>query len=117
MFATSNMFPGFYNVNEYTRNLATTFMRIAACYVPMLAFLHASYFTLRSGGNTIITFLFDSVFMWIVSVPLAYVTTRYTSLSIAYVYIIVQGVDIIKCIIGFVLVKKEIWLNNIVAKE
>ena len=83
----------------------------------MLAFLHASYFTLRSGGNTIITFLFDSVFMWIVSVPLAYVTTRYTSLSIAYVYIIVQGVDIIKCIIGFVLVKKGIWLNNIVAKE
>ena len=30
------------------------------------------YFTLRSGGKTVVTFLFDSVFTWVIVVPAAY---------------------------------------------
>lgn len=83
--------------------------------MPQNAFLHASYFTLRSGGKTIITFLFDSVFIWCVSVTIAFILSRYTALPVIAVYAFVQMGDWIKCVIGFVLVKKGIWLQNIVS--
>ncbi len=79
--------------------------------------MHASYFTLRSGGKTIVTFLFDSVFLWCVSIPVAYVLSRYTGLAILPLYLSIQLLDLIKCIIGFILVKKGVWLNNIVEQE
>ncbi len=63
--------------------------------------------TLRSGGKTIITFLFDSVFIWVVSVPVAFCLSRFTGLSIYAIYFMVMSVDLIKCVIGFVLVKKR----------
>ena len=90
------------------------FIIIAALFMPQHAFLHAAYFTLRSGGKTVITFLFDSGFMWIVSIPFAFVISRYTDWRIEVVYALCQGIEIIKSIVGFILLKKGIWLNNIV---
>ena len=52
-------------------------------------------------------FLFDSVFMWCVSVSLAFVLSRYTNLSVVAIFALVQSADIIKSLIGFILVKKE----------
>lgn len=109
------LFPVMYNTSEEVKTLAADFIRIAALCMPLAAFMHASYFTLRSGGKTVITFLFDSVFLWCVNIPLAYVLSRYTGLPIVPLYFICQLIDIIKCIIGFVLVKKGVWLHNIVA--
>ena len=85
--------------------------------MPQNAFLHASYFTLRSGGKTVITFLFDSVFIWCVSVTIAFTLSRFTTLPVIGIYTLVQLGDIIKCVIGFILVKKGVWLQNIVAHE
>lgn len=111
------LFPMLYNAGDSVRELATYFLRIAAACMPLAAFMHASYFTLRSGGKTIITFLFDSVFLWCVSVPVAYVLSRYTTMHIIPLYLCCQLLDIIKCVIGFILVKKGVWLQNIVATE
>jgi Na+-driven multidrug efflux pump len=61
-----------------------------------------------------ITFFFDSVFICLVSVPIAFVLSRYTSLPILLVFALVQAADLIKCVIGFVLVKKGVWIQNIV---
>jgi Na+-driven multidrug efflux pump len=58
--------------------------------------------------------LFDSVFIWCVSVTLAFVLSRFTGLHVVLIYTIVQLGDILKCIIGFILVKKGVWLQNIV---
>ena len=88
---------------------------ITAIFMPQNAFLHACYFTLRSGGKTVITFLFDSVFIWCVSVTIAYILSRFTGLSVLAIYTMVQLADLIKCVIGFILVKKGIWLQNIVS--
>ncbi|MCI5650145.1 MAG: MATE family efflux transporter [Fusicatenibacter sp.] len=110
----SPLFPKLYNTTDEVRHMATIFIAEAACFMPVNAFLHASYFTLRSGGKTIITFLFDSVFIWVVSVPFAYVLSRFTNLSIYAIYLAVMSADLIKCVIGFALVKKGVWLQNIV---
>lgn len=115
MFVMAPLFPKLYKINDEARLLAKYFIMVTALFMPQNAFLHATYFTLRSGGKTIITFLFDSVFIWCVSVVIAFVLSRYTGLPVIAVYAMVQLGDIIKCIIGFILVKKGIWLQNIVA--
>lgn len=113
----SPLFPMFYKTSDQVRALATGFIRIGAACMPIYAFMHASYFTLRSGGKTLITFCFDSVFLWLVSTPVAFYLSRYTALPILTLYLCVQLIDLIKCVIGFVLVKKGVWLHNIVARE
>ena len=114
MFIMAPLFPKLYNINNEAQQLAQYFIMATAFFMPQNAFLHATYFTLRSGGKTIITFLFDSVFIWCVSVLIAYILSRFTNFPVILVYIMVQFGDIIKCIIGFILVKKGIWLQNIV---
>lgn len=114
MFLLAPFFPLLYNTGADVRELAEHFIMITAFFMPQNAFLHASYFTLRSGGRTIVTFLFDSVFIWCVSVTIAFTLSRFTSLPVIAVYTLVQLGDIIKCVIGFVLVKKGVWIQNIV---
>lgn len=111
------LFPMLYNTSDHIKDLATWFLRIVAACMPLAAFTHASYFTLRSGGKTIVTFLFDSVFLWGISIPVAFVLSRYTTLNIIPLYLCCQLLEIIKCIIGFILVKKGVWLQNIVVKD
>ena len=117
MFSIAHQFPKLYNTTAETRMIAGWLIMAQAIFMPQNAFLHATYFTLRSGGKTIVTFLFDSVFVWCVSVPIAFVLSRYTALSVVMIFAFVQMGDWIKCVIGFILVKKGVWLQNIVAKE
>ncbi len=111
------LFPQLYNTTESVRRLAKELLRAAACCMPIWAFMHAAYFTLRTGGKTVVTFLFDSVFLWVVVTPVAYVLSRFTGMPIVPLYVCCQMLDLIKCVIGFILVKKGVWIQNIVSGE
>lgn len=108
------LFPEMYNTTEEVKDLATSFIRVAAACMPLHGFMHSAYFTLRSGGKTIITFLFDSVYLWVISIPVAFVLSRFTGLPIVPLYLTCQLIDIIKCTVGLILLKKGVWINNIV---
>ena len=108
------LFPKIYNTEDSVRHLATLLIITAAIFMPVQAGTNAGYFTLRSGGKTLLTFLFDCGFVWIVNVPLAFILSRYTDLYIVYLYASVLGTDIIKCILSYILVRKGIWLNSVV---
>jgi len=110
------VFPRFYNTEGTTKQLATGFIMLQALFLPQQGFLNAAYFTLRSGGKTVITFFFDSVFICFVSVPIAFLLSRYTTIPVLMIYALVQAGDWIKCVIGFILVKKGIWIQNIINK-
>lgn len=114
MYVFAPLFPAIYNTEQSVKDLAASFMRVSALFMPMFSFVHCTYFTLRSGGKTVITFFFDSVYLWIITVPLAFVLSRYTDLPIVPLYFACQAVDIIKCIMGFILLYKGVWVNNIV---
>ena len=114
MILLAPLFPAIYNTSDEVKVLATQFIRIMAICMPLCGFLHASYFTIRSGGKTIITFIFDSCFVWVITIPIAFVLTHFTNLHIVPLFFICQAIDIFKCILGFVLVKKGVWINNIV---
>lgn len=115
MLAVAPLFPELYNTTDQAKELAKYFIMVTAVFMPQNAFLHAAYFTLRSGGKTVVTFLFDSVYAWCVSVPIAFVLSRFTGLFVVLIFVCVQAADFIKCVIGFILIKKGVWLQNIVA--
>lgn len=117
MLLIAPLFPRLYNTAADTQKLAGYLIMTQALFMPQNAFLHTAYFTLRSGGKTLITFFFDSVFVWCVSVPIAFILSRYTSMFVVLIFACVQIGDWIKCAIGFVLVKKGVWLQNIVSQE
>lgn len=114
LFAISGAFPMLYDVTEEVRNYGTYFILLTALFFPVQGVLNALYFTLRSGGKTMVTFMFDSVYSWCITLPIAMVLCFFTPLPILAVYAVVQAADIIKVIVGYALIKKGKWISNIV---
>lgn len=114
MILAGRHFPSIYKTEESIKALAKVFILISALVMPLCAFSHCAYFTLRSGGKTVITFLFDSVYTWVLVIPFAYVLANYTSISIQLVFFLVQFTEIIKVAIGFFMVRSGAWIQNIV---
>ena len=111
---TASLFPRIYQTTADVRQLATSFLRIYACCMPLFSFANCAYFILRSGGKTMLTFAFDSGYTWVVGVPIAWCLVHLTGMPVAAVYLCVQLADFIKCAFGFYLLRKGIWLNNMV---
>ena len=111
--ALSGVFPIVYDTTDEVRGLATRFIIVTAVFFPVQGILNTLYFTLRSGGKTVVTFLFDSVFSWAVTIPLACALCFLTELPIVAVYMFVQAADIIKIVIGAIMIKKGIWVSNL----
>ena len=114
MLFIGRFFPQIYNTSEEIRALATKFIAVSAIIMPFCSFSHASYFTLRSGGKTMVTFLFDSVFTWIIIVPIAFLLAHFTGLGIVSVYFLVQATELIKVVIGYFMVRSNVWLVQMV---
>ena len=114
MFVLGRFFPRIYNTTDEIKSLAANFIAVSAMIMPFCSFSHASYFTLRSGGKTFVTFLFDSVFTWVVVVPVAYILAHFTGLGIVSIYFFVQATELIKVIIGYFMVKSNVWLVQMV---
>lgn len=104
-----------YNTTPEVQRLTTELLLVSGAALPIQAFAHVTYFTIRSGGKTFITFLFDCVFTWLIPLPIAFFCSRYTALSIIGIYALVQFADIIKVIIGSILLRSGIWANNVVS--
>ena len=113
--AFSGVFPGIYNTTETVRHLATALICVNAVMMPFNSYTNATYFTLRSGGQTMVTFLFDSCFVWLVCVPLAFCLSRFTGMSIIPLYAICQGTDLVKSVLGAVMIKQGKWIQNLTA--
>ncbi len=114
MLVIGGFFPQIYNTTDEIKGLATSFIAVSALIMPFCSFSHASYFTLRSGGKTMVTFLFDSVFTWVIVVPTAFVLAHFTGIGIISVYFFVQATELIKVIIGYCMVRSNVWLVQMV---
>lgn len=114
--AVSPFFPMLYNTSPQVRSLATRFIVVFGCLMPVIAYAHASYFIIRAGGRAVITFLFDSCFMWVISVPTAYFLSRYTNTNVILLVAVVQALELPKACIGGIMVHSGIWARQIVKK-
>lgn len=115
LFNVSSLIPQIYNTSLEVKALASQLLKIAACMVPIISIYYSSYFTMRAGGKTFLTFLFDSGYTFVFTFMSALLLTRLTSLPILTIYLLVQCVDIPKATLGLVLVRKGIWVHNIVS--
>ena len=115
MASVSGLFPRLYNTTDPVRQLATGLICISAIMMPFNSYTNATYFTLRSGGQTLVTFLFDSCFVWGVCIPLAYCLSRFTDMPIIPLYAICQGTDLLKSLIGAAMIKQGKWIQNLTA--
>ncbi len=113
MAAFSGLFPGIYNTTQEVRTLAGQLICIGALLMPFHSYTNATYFTLRSGGQTLVTFLFDSCFVWAVCVPLAFLLSRFTDLPILPLYIICQLTELLKTAFGAYMLKQGKWIQNL----
>ena len=113
MLSISGIFPNLYNTSESVRDLAAQLICVAAIMMPFNAFTNATYFTLRSGGQTMVTFVFDSCFVWVCLIPAAFCLSRFTAMPILPLYIICQGMDVLKCALGGYMLKKGLWIQNL----
>ena len=113
LFIAAPFFPLVYKTSAEIRSLATWFIIITALFFPVQGYVNGLYFTIRSGGKTMVTFLFDSVFTWVVVIPITYLLCSFASLPVLAIYAIVQALDITKVIVGRILIKKGVWISNI----
>ena len=113
MAAFSVVFPQIYNTTDAVRHLATQLILVSAVMMPFNSYTNATYFTLRSGGQTMVTFIFDSCFVWLFCVPLAFGLSRLTAITIVPLYFICQATDFIKCFLGAVMLKQGKWIQNL----
>ena len=111
------IFPMAYNTTDEVRSIATQFLLAYAVFTPQMAFNHACYFTLLCGGKTMLTFVYDCVSVWVLSIPLAFFLSRYTSIPAVWIYVCVSIADWIKVAFGAAMLRKNIWIHNIVAKD
>ena len=100
-----------------TITTATALIIICAVLMPFHAYAHASYFTIRSGGKTLITFMLDGMYVWVFSVPLAFILSRFTDIPIIPLYTICQMAEVIKCFICGYRIHRGTWINSIVDNE
>ena len=117
MAACASYFPLIYDVPPEVRQLASSFILICAFMTPIEVLPHTFYFTLRSGGKTFITFLFDSAFSWVVNVPVVFILVNYTEIPVAPLYLCSLLTGLVKCIIGWIMVKRRIWVVNLAEKK
>ena len=106
--------PRIYNTSDHVRQLASQLLFVLAAVMPFHAFAACCYFTLRAGGRALITFLFDSGYQWILELPLAFFLSRATSLPILPMFLAIQLVECCKCILGYVFVKRRVWVRDLV---
>ncbi|MDE7363559.1 MAG: MATE family efflux transporter, partial [Ruminococcus sp.] len=104
----ANLFPNFYNTEQEIRDLASYMIIIQAFAMPLWSYTNACYFTIRSGGKTGITFLFDFGYTWLFMIPLAYILSYFTSMNIHLLFAVVTFSEILKVVIGYFMVKSDI---------
>lgn len=114
LLALSGAIPQIYNTHENVRHMATQMIRVVAALMPIYSCAHCCYFTLRSGGRTMMTFVFDSGFTWGICVPVAMLLSYQTAMPIVPMYLTVQLLELIKIVIGVYLVQKGVWIQNII---
>jgi len=106
---------GIYNVSNESKDYASYFIKTAACFMPFLCYENSAYFTLRAGGRVFLTTLFDGIFVFFVSAPIAFILLQFAPVRITFLG--VQMADVLKAAFGFVLLKSKIWVRNLVGGD
>ena len=115
MYVFASLFvPELYSTTTAVKHIATRLMMIAAISMPADSISNSTYFTVRSGGKTIITFIMDAGFVWVFLVTTATLLVNFTALSVFWIYFVIQLLNYVKAAIGIYLTMEGKWINNLI---
>ena len=117
MFLVAPKIPLLYNTSMDIREMAMMMLRINAIHLPIGALYNSLYFTIRCGGKTLITFFFDACFTMVISLPLVFFLSRYSAIAVIGIFTIEKVADLIRVVLGLIIVKKGAWAKNLVSAK
>ncbi len=106
--------PHIYNVEDSVKAMASSVLIAYSVIIPVNAFNNSAYFTMRSGGKTWLTFIFDAGIIWFIKLPTAFFLVRYTNMDIVMIYFLAEASNFVKAAIGGAFLKSGKWANNLV---
>lgn len=103
----------FTEVTESQKALATKLIIIYGSLLWANTLSVSSYFTLKVGGQSTLTFLLDTGTMVLLYIPISWSLALFTDLDIIYIYLIVRSLDLLKALLGVTLMRQYKWVNNL----
>ncbi len=93
---------------------ATWIVRVFSLRLSMRLFNFMIFSILRSGGDSKIISVLDCGIMWIVGIPLAFISVNFIGITnIALVLLIVQAEQLTRMVIGLKRVNSGLWANDL----
>lgn len=109
----SGVFPLLYETTDQVRELSGYIMTCFGFTMPAAALATSTYYTIRSGGRVFVTMLFDSVYAWVIVIPVVASLAYLTDISFYYLLPITLIVENLKLLPGLYLVNKGIWIRQL----
>ena len=106
----------FKNLSGDSQAIARGLIITAAAYLPLWAYLNAQYAISRTGGDTAMGVICDTVAN-ILFVGGIFLLVRFTALGPVVMYAIVKTSDVVKAVIAHLWLKKERWLVNLTSDK
>jgi putative MATE family efflux protein len=110
----SRFLPFLFNVNPGVFEITSVMFILLACSYPFRAFNMTMIIgACRAGGDTVFCVIYDLIFMWLVSLPLAAAATFIFHAPVWFIYLLIVVEDPLKMILGIWRLKSGKWLNNV----
>ena len=114
LFLISRLLPLVFNVNPDTLLTAARMFIILCCTYPFRAFNMSMIIGIcRAGGDTVFCVVYDLVFMWLISLPLAALAGFVLKAPVIIIYFCIVMEEPFKATLGFWRLKSGKWLHNV----
>jgi putative MATE family efflux protein len=108
--------PFIFNVNPAVLTAASAMFIILSVLYPFKAFNMVMVVGIcRAGGDTVFCGIYDTVFMWLIALPLAASASYFFHAAPAVIFLCMNIEEIIKLIPGILRYKSGKWLHNVIA--
>lgn len=112
--AISNWYVGLYEVEPEVAETTKRIIFVLAVYlIVKISNMVVAGGVLRSGGKTKYTLYIDLMGTWIFGVPLGLMAAFVWKLPIEYVYAVLSFEEVMRLIVGLIIFRKKIWMDNV----
>ncbi|MBQ5989096.1 MAG: MATE family efflux transporter [Oscillospiraceae bacterium] len=113
-FGTTFMIPVFYGkLSESALSISRSMVILMSCFMPIWVYMNTQIAVSRSGGDTKMGAVADSLITIFVMIPLVFIIGFCTDFGPVVLYLGVKLIDLIKVIVFHLWLKKERWLKNL----
>jgi len=103
-----------YNVSDYTKSIAKQIM-ISTAILSVFKSVSSNIMmgVLRGGGDNKFVFISEMIFMWLVSIPLGFLSAFVLKLPVFIVFLIIKSDEVLKAITGVFRVLRGKWIVDV----